>query len=231
MAKSALRAEAIKLRFKGYTYGQIKRELGIAKSTLSDWLRNLPLSEKQERLLTKNRISAKDIRIEKFRLTYRNKRIEKMKRVFSEQKGELLPLSNKELFIAGVFLYWGEGSKQRNIISISNTNPLVIQFAKYWMVNILKVSVSKLQIRLHLYSDMDIDEHIGFWSQTLNISKKQFKPPYIKKTTREGLTYKSFGHGTCNLMCFSSELSNKVAMSIKLVAEQCGANSDLFWYN
>lgn len=231
MANKVLHAEAIRLRLQGYTYGQIKRELNLAKSTLSDWLRNLPLSEEQLGLLSKNRNISRDIRIEKFRQTALNKRISRLNKIFIRQERKLLPLSRKELFIAGVFLYWGEGSKDRGRVAISNTDPRVIKFAIYWMNKILKVPRRKMNILLHLYSDMNTQEETDFWSQILGIPKEQFKPPYIKKTTRQGLAYKSFGHGTCNLICFDMNLSEKIAMSIKAVAEYYGAKSDLFWYN
>lgn len=231
MAKAALREKAIKLRLQGYTYGQIKQELKISKSTLSDWLRTLPLSSSNLKQLSKNKKLALNLRVEKYRQTTHNKRIERLKRVLSEQQKKLFPLSEKELFIAGLFLFWGEGNKQRGRVIISNTNPLIMQFSKYWMTKILKVPPKKLTVRLHLYTDMDIEENIGYWSRLLNLPRNQFKQSYIKKTNRSGITYKGYGHGTCNLMCFDTNLSERIAMSIKCIAEYCGAKSNLFWYN
>lgn len=231
MAHKALRAEAIKLRLQGYTYGQIKRELNIAKSSLSDWLKNLPLSEEQLILLSKNRDNSRDIRIERFRQTAKNKRLLRLTELFNEEKKRLLPLSDRELLVAGLFLYWGEGNKQRGRVAISNTDPRVIQFAIYWMNKILKVPKDKMGILLHLYSDMDIQEETKFWSQTLGIPIEKFKHPYIKKSTRAGLSYKGFGHGTCNLIYLDSALAERIAMSIKAICECYGAKSELFWYN
>lgn len=231
MAHKALRAEAIKLRLKGYTYGQIKRELNLAKSTLSDWLKNLPLSEEQLSLLSKNRDNSRDIRVKRFRQAAKNKRLLRLTKLFNTQKKKLLPLSKRELLMAGLFLYWGEGNKQRGRVAISNTDPRVIQFSIYWMNKILKVPKRKMGILLHLYSDMDNQVEMEFWSQTLGIPKEQFKPPYIKKSTRGGLSYRGFGHGTCNLICLNSALAEKIAMSIKAIAGYYGAKSDLFWYN
>lgn len=233
MAHKALRAEVIKLRLQGYTYGQIKRELklDLAKSTLSDWLKNLPLSKEQLSLLSKNRDNSRDIRIEKFRQTARNKKILRLTNIFNEQKKKLLPISERELLIAGLFLYWGEGSKYRGRVAISNTDPKVIQFALYWMDKSLKIPKTKMRILLHLYSDMNIQKETDFWAKMLNIPVEQFSKPYIKNTTRRGLTYKSFGHGTCNLVCCDSALAEKIAMSIKALAEYCGAKNEVFWYN
>lgn len=231
MANRILRAQAIKLRIEGYTYGQIKRELNVAKSTLSDWLRNLPLSKESLKRLSKNKEISSDVRIERFRKTFQDKWFTRLNKVLESQKKEILPLTEKELFLAGVFLYWGEGSKQRNIVAISNTDPRVIKFALYWMTRVLRVPKEKICVRLHLYSDMNPKRETNFWSTTLGIPRNQFKPPHTKKTTREGLTYKSFGHGTCNLICFSVLLSEKIAMTIKAISEFYGAKSEKFWYN
>lgn len=78
---------------------------------------------------------------------------------------------------------------------------------------------------------MDIREAVKFWSKTLGIPENQFRKPYIKKTNREGTTYKSFGHGTCRLYAGSVSLSEKIAMTIKEISDRYGAKSEIFWYN
>lgn len=231
MANRVLREEVTKLRLQGYTYGQIKRSLGVSKSTLSNWLANLPLNKEQLASLAKNTELSKDIGREKFRETARNKRFKRLKEILNNQIKEILPLSEKELFLAGVFLYWGEGEKRRGPISISNTDPKVVKFALYWMIHSLKISKEKIRVNLHLYRDMSIVESIEFWSDILDIPKSQFRKPYIKKTTREGMTYKSFGHGTCKLYAGSVSLSEKIAMTIKSISDRYGAKSESFWYN
>ncbi|MDO8573574.1 MAG: helix-turn-helix domain-containing protein [Candidatus Daviesbacteria bacterium] len=231
MSKILLREQAIKLRIQGYTYGQIKRELDLAKSTLSEWLRKLPLNREQLELLSKNRERSKDLAIEKYIATRKKQRLVRLEQVLNQQNDSLLPMSEKELFLCGLFLYWGEGEKRHGIISISNTDPRVIKFALYWMTNSLKILREKIRINLHLYKDMSIDESTNFWSNILDIPKIQFNKPYIKKTNREGLTYKSFGHGTCKLYAGSVLLSEKIAMSIKAISDKYGAKSELFWYN
>jgi transposase-like protein len=55
MARVIDRQRAIELRKQGKTHGQIKKELGINKSTLSGWLSEYPLSEKQLDLLKLNK--------------------------------------------------------------------------------------------------------------------------------------------------------------------------------
>jgi orotate phosphoribosyltransferase-like protein len=49
-----LQSEAIKLRKAGLSYGEIRKKLNVAKSTLSLWLKSIPLTPEQKaRLYTK----------------------------------------------------------------------------------------------------------------------------------------------------------------------------------
>lgn len=211
------RLRAIKLRQRGKSYSQIKQELQVSKGSLSLWLRRYPLSKKQlKELLWDN-----EVRIEKFRNTMRAKRERRLKEIFLKEKERLLPLTEKELLIAGLFLYWGEGGKTSPAtVSISNTNPEIIKFFVYWLINILEVPKGKMGVRLHLYRDMNSQLEVEFWSKELGLTIDQFKKPYIKKTTLRGLTYKTFGHGTCNLMVGGRDLIERILMGIKAVADE-----------
>ena len=62
--------KAIKMRESGMSYSQIKAELGVSKSTLSLWLRDLPLSDTRLRELR----DFNQVRIEKTRLKKQQKR-------------------------------------------------------------------------------------------------------------------------------------------------------------
>lgn len=131
-----------------------------------------------------------------------------------------MPLSRKELFLSGLFLYWGEGGKtSRCTLSINNTDPDVLKFALYWMKVILNISQDKIQIYLHLYADMDIAKEVEFWSRELHVPKHLFSKPYIKKSKRADLTQKGFGHGTCGVRTNNTILKERILMTIKVVAD------------
>lgn len=231
MAHTLLREKATQLKLQGFTYGQIKRELGIAKATLSGWLSHYPLTEERLKTVLIERDHNRDIAGERYRNTQREKRLKRLQETYNLQKNNLLPLSEKELFIAGIFLYWGEGGKHKGQLSVSNTNPNVLKFVLFWMTHVLKVPLGKIKANLHLYKDMDVEETINYWARTLNLPKEQFSKPYIKKSNRADLTYKSFGYGTCRLYHCSVLLCEQVAMSIKAISDTYGTKSDIFWYN
>lgn len=218
MARFKDREKAINLRKQGMSYSQIKKILKVSKGTLSLWLRDYPLSKQRIRELR----DWNEQRIEKCRETKRKKKEERLKNFYQQQKKFIFPLNKREFYLAGLFLYWGEGSKSApTALSISNTDPSVIKFFIAWLIKSLKVPQEKLGVQLHLYNDMNIDKEIEYWSKTLKIPIKQFTRPYIKKTSSKRINHKgSFGHGTCNARIGGARLAERAHMSIKAIADK-----------
>ena len=207
---------ALQLRTQGKSYSQIKKQLGLSKSTLSRWLSKFPLSKERIRELRDNNQE----RIERFRNTMFKKREIKLIKCYKEQKNKILPLSHKELFLSGLFLYWGEGNKAtRHVISVNNTDPDVLKFSLFWYRKILNIPKEKIRVFLHLYSDMNINEEINYWSKNLNMPVKNFDKPYIKKSKKSDIDQKGFGHGTCGLRVSNTVIKDRILMGLKVVSD------------
>ncbi len=221
MARYKEKSQAIALRKKGYSYSQIKEKLGIGKGTLSEWLRDYPLSEKRIQELKDNNPR----RIEKYINTMRKKREEKFSIAFEKVKKDVGNISDRELFIAGFFLYWAEGGKTtHNNITLTNTDPSMLKVYLSWL-KLLGISKDKLKIKLHLYKDMDENKEISFWSRELGIEKSKFHKTWIKNSKMTDLTYKNnFGHGTCNIILNNTIMATYVLMGIKFVANVVGTS-------
>ena len=223
MSRIKDRQKAIYLRKQGKTYSEIRGELKISKSTLSDWLSKLPLNSEQINNLEKSRKNNKFLGIEKIRITKQRKREARIKIIYEKQKDYWGKLSKRELEIAGLFLYWGEGNKRLNgSVSLNNTDPKVMKFTLYWILNGLQVSKEKIKVDLHLYSDMKIEEEISFWSKELELPLSHFRKPYIKKSKRIDIDQKGFGHGTCTLVVNDVHLKERIMMGIKSIADFYG---------
>ncbi len=209
--------QALELRKKGWSYSAIKSELGIAKSTASAWLNKYPLSHDQlDRLQFHN-----EHRIESFRATMAKKRQTALDNIYLGERINLLPLSKREEYIAGLMLYWGEGLKRGwGCVSFSNTNPTFIQFAMRWLVDCCGVPKEKLKVRFHYYTDMDVGMENAYWQSLLTLPLSQFRKPYIKDSLRAQINEKGgFGHGTCDLMVYDTSLKERILMGIKVIAD------------
>lgn len=176
MARTEDKEKAIALRKQGMSYSQIKTELGISKGTLSDWLRNMPLSRKRINELRAN----SEIRIEKYRITMQKKKDTRREGVYKQVAQDLSSSTDVRL-VSGFYLYWGEGTKSAEYsTSLTNSDPSVIRYFISWL-EYLGVSRSSLKVKLHTYTDQDEVQMRKFWSRTLGIPLSNFNKTYIKK--------------------------------------------------
>ena len=220
MARTRDRNEAVILRKQGLSYSQIKRRLNVSKSTLSYWLHDYPLTKERIRELR----DWNEQRIERYRETRRKTRDARLHATYNEQRERILPLLKRDLFIAGLFLYWGEGTKTRTAeIGVTNTDPAVLLFFLKWLKDAPDIPYSAIRVVLHLYSDMNVEAEMQYWSQILNISLSHFKKPYIKKSKKAELTRKGgFGHGTCEIRVSGARLSEAVLLGVQVLRDHFG---------
>lgn len=216
MARRKDKEKAIQLRLKGMSYSQIKKELGLSKSTLSGWLADHPLSPERIRELR----DLNPRRIENFRNTMRKKKEVRLAGVYKIVKKDIGELSKREIFLAGLFLYWGEGYKTAyTTTAIANTDPAMLRFFIKWL-KVINIPIDKVNVRIHIYSDMDGKESVGYWRTQLKLPKDCFSPVYIKKSKLAGLSYKNgFGKGTCNVLVYNRDLNEYVLEALRYFRE------------
>jgi hypothetical protein len=217
MALREKKSEAIRMRKEGASYSQIKEKIKVSKSSLSLWLHDMPLPEKRLRELR----DWSAIRIERFQDTMRHKRESRWKEVRKHAAKDIGKLNKRELLIAGLFLYWGEGGKtMKASVSVSNTDPAMLCFFIYWL-QALGVSKNRLRVHVHLYADMDIKKELRYWSKVLDLPLTAFTKPYIKTSNRIGLTYKQkFTHGTCNVLYHNRDISEYVLEALDYIRDE-----------
>lgn len=131
-AKDDLREKARELRLQGMTYDQIQVELGCSKSSISLWVRDLPKPERRDPSEQAKLASRKRWEHE---LAIRDVARQKTKQEAFDQIGQL---SDRELLIAGVTLYWAEGGKdkpyaRRESLKFINSDPNVIKLYLRWL--------------------------------------------------------------------------------------------------
>lgn len=216
MAKIEEKRKAIELRKRGMSYSQIKMKLGSSKGTLSGWLRDYPLSSQRIKELR----DWNPMRIEHYRNTMKLKRERRLLDVYEIAKRDIGEISKRDIFIAGLFLYWGEGSKSGGAtVSLSNNDPGVLKFFIKWLA-VMNYPKKKMSVKLHLYSDMNIQKEISYWSNELKMPLLNFKKPYIKKSFFSAIDYKSFGHGTCMIRVYKQYFIDYILMALKYIQDE-----------
>lgn len=189
-----LREKALKLRKAGYSYNMIGEKIGIAKSTLSNWLINTPFVPNAELL---ERIGKAKLKSALYKSRLKLKNIAKMKK---EARKEIGKLSRRDILMLGIGLYLGEGSKSQEEIRIVNADPTIIKLGIRWLKEFCNIYSKNLRVSIHGYPDHDIDVLINFWSKELNIPIKQFiKTQIDTRLNKSGIKKRKLPYGTAHL--------------------------------
>ena len=218
--KTELRQKAIDMRVDDEaSYSEIRKKLGVAKSTLSYWLREHPLSSKRISELRKSGWEKGEASREKYRNTMREKKEKIRARVYQTEKEKFQNLSQETLYVAGLMLYSAEGGKKdAHRITLANTDVAIILFFIKWVQMFFDIETRQLRFQLHLYENMNIRKEEKFWRDSFsgNIKKSQFYKTQIRPLKAGSFTYKgSNNHGTCSIFVSSTEKKVKLIQSIR----------------
>lgn len=185
---------AIELRKEGCSYSEISRRINISKSTLSDWLKNIPFSPNQE---TRSRIKLAST---KSATTMRAKRVASISKAKSQATKEIGKLTKRDLWLFGTGLYLGEGAKSIESVRIINSNSNVVKLGIAWLNKICEVSLENLTIAIHTHPDINIPKILKYWSLETGIPISQFGKTQIdRRTNKSNSKRNSLPHGTVQI--------------------------------
>lgn len=194
MKPLSLKEKAINYRRRGYSYNMISRELGLAKGTLSDWLKEIPYKPSKEVL---KRIKLAPLKAAE---TKSKIKIAEIKTTKELSKKELGKLTKRDMWLLGIGLYIGEGSKLYESIRIVNSDPEIIKLVMMWFRKICKLKNENFTPAVHLYPDNNIKETVDYWSKITGIHKNQFGKTQIdRRVNKAGKKKRKLPYGTLHL--------------------------------
>ena len=184
ISKNELKKKAILLRKNGLSYTEVLKEVPVAKSTLSLWLREVGLSLKQTQRLSEKKLNS----ARKGALIRKQTCAEKTKSLHEKSAKEIGKLSEREKFLIGVALYWAEGTKEKTYrigarVDFSNSDPKMIQFFLVWLRESCGVEKEEILIGLYIHENNKprLKEIIQHWSNVTKIPIEKFRYVYFKK--------------------------------------------------
>lgn len=180
-AKDDVRAHALAMRIEGRSYNEIRRELGVSKSTLSLWLRDVPLTEAQAAAL-KDRPKVASVN-RGLAIAARNQR--RRDAITAAARDEITELSERELFIAGLVAYWAEGSKSKPWRPISrtsfiNSDPAMIRLFLAWL-RLLGIGMDRMIFRVTIHASADAEAAVRYWADVVGAMPEQFRKTTLKR--------------------------------------------------
>ncbi|MBU2539736.1 hypothetical protein KJ786_01040 [Patescibacteria group bacterium] len=218
-----LKIKAIKLRKQGRSYNEIKKSVKVAKSTLSLWLKNIPLSPKHRKRLYTKQISI----LSKGPQSQKERRIREIAEIIKNAKKEVsnsISLESYRLF--GAALYWAEGNK-KNGLEITNSDPYLISFIVKWFKKILGVAPKDLKAWLNIYPQQNDLKIKSFWSQLTGIPLENFGKSFVKPLSKN---YKknNLYYGTIKITVpRGTDMRHRIFGWIKVVLQDISAKTEL----
>jgi len=176
--KVAEQERARDLRAHGWTYAEICEELGVARSSVSLWVRDVavdPTLLEGRRRARLNRNHGARTRPPNALQRAKAAEIETCRAEGARWVGAL---SARDLLIAGIALYAGEGAKRDGAIKFANSDPRMIDLFLRFLRHFFVIDESRMRLRLYLHEGLDIDAANRFWSDLTHIPLSQFHAPY-----------------------------------------------------
>jgi hypothetical protein len=165
--KTLEREQARALRRQGQSVKEICRALGVSKSSVSLWVRDIELTPEQLASLHQRRAmsaaqghGARGVK-EKY-LALRKQ---------YQEEGRAKAHEGDPLHLAGCMLYWAEGRKERNSLSLINSDASMLLFYTRFVRESLKVPECDIRIRINCYTNngITIEEIETYWLGLLKL--------------------------------------------------------------
>ncbi|PWI46029.1 hypothetical protein CK485_02520 [Streptomyces sp. ICBB 8177] len=172
------------MRGEGKTYDEIVEALGVSRSSVSLWVRDLAPPARPRRKPDWG--------------PYRERTRLAREEAKAAARAEVGCLTDRELFIAGVALYWAEGSKSKpyridESVIFVNSDPDVIEVYLAWL-QLLGVDPGRLRFRLMIHESADVAAAERYWAELVGdgsaafgkTTLKRHNPATVRKSVGEG---------------------------------------------
>jgi hypothetical protein len=203
------RERARELRARSWTLQEIADELGVAKGSVSVWVRDVDFTPRP-----RNRGHA---RHQPHPLHQR--KLADIEQCRIEAASEFCSMSDRDRNLFSLGLYAGEGAKSGNRVSMANTNAAYLRSFVTWLRTEFDVDETRLRARLYLHEGLDLGAATRFWSDALGIPVPQFHRPYRAPADASRRRAKHpFGCATVVYSCASTH--RRVMARIEAVTSQ-----------
>jgi hypothetical protein len=166
--KLAEQQQARQLRRTGLPLAEIAAYLGVSKSSVSLWVRDVEFAPIPRPPRGRRRAPN----------ALQRRRQAEIDRLVEEGRATVGRLSEREFLVAGVALYAGEGAKRDGAVKFANSDPRMVAFYCAWLRRFFEIDETRLRVRLYLHEGLDLAASVAFWSGLTGIPLSQFQKPY-----------------------------------------------------
>lgn len=192
---------AREMRARGRTLDEIATELGVSKSSVSIWVREVPFTPSKRRYGPRVRPNVLMMRKQ-----------EEIDRLLAEGKARIGQLSEKEFLVAGAALYAGEGAKHDGLVKFTNSDPRMIHFFVTWLRAFFDIDEARLHTQVYLHDDLDLAAATDVWVAITGVPvHRMYKPQRPAPKSGFRLNRHEFG---CLAVVYTSAKTHREVMGL-----------------
>ncbi len=190
------RIKARELRKQGYSIKGIAKQLSVSQSSVSEWTRDIELTEDQREKLGQRYQLRPNDHFRKRRIKY-------------QEQGRIDAESGNLLHLKGCMLYWAEGTKVGSRVSFVNGDPNMVKLFVRFLIECLDVDREAIKISIVAYEDLYNSEQIKqFWLSLLDLPDTSLANYKGKVPTKEST--KKLGYGLCQVRVYKVEILQRI---------------------
>jgi hypothetical protein len=168
------------LRFRGWSLRAIAAKVKCSKSTISVWISDIKLTDKQIKKLKSNQDRAR-AKAAQHPNSSRQKWANIRDSIKEASYKEIPKRYSQELLkIVGTALYWAEGyNASRSSIIFANTDPRMIRLIMLFFRQVCKVPESKFRGKVAIHPHLNAKKAEKYWSNISGIPLRLFNKPLL----------------------------------------------------
>ncbi|MDD2689322.1 MAG: hypothetical protein PHT41_04140 [Candidatus Omnitrophica bacterium] len=116
-----------------------------------------------------------------------------------------LSIAEEKLKVAGIMLYWAEGTLKGRTIDFVNSSPEMIRIFLRFLREICGIKEERLKVYLYSYSQHNLRKLKSYWHKVTEIPLSQFTKPYIRESN-SNLSNRKLSHGLVHIRYNDSRL-------------------------
>jgi transcriptional regulator with XRE-family HTH domain len=202
------RHQARELRAQGATLAEIADQLGVSRSSVSVWVRDVSF-EPRPRVRARRRAPN----------ALQRRRQAEIDELLAQGRARIGDLDGRDLLIAGTALYAGEGGKRDGEVSFVNSDPAMVELFCRWIRVFFDIDETRLRVRLYLHEGLDMEAANRRWSEVTGVPLDEFRRPYRASVDRSIRSTKhEFG---CASVTYSCARTHRAVMGLVRALLSC----------
>lgn len=180
-----LKLKAQEMRKGGKSYNEIISSLNLPKTTVSDWCKDIQLTNPQlQKLYQSKKAGALKGSIIAANRKKAN-RLHETEFLYKQGVKEVGNLTKRERFVAGIAFYSAEGTKSDKCCAFANSDPAIIKLMVNWFQEFGNLRIEKFHAALWLHDELDEKKAKRYWSSLTGIPIEHFYKSYLVKDKKD----------------------------------------------